>query len=158
MLKNVKCWVRDSTALSTTSLLYHRLPCTMSSTSTCVPSSKENIAKAFFDLDIFDAGPSHSEEASAEPEREVKIETPQATGFFILPTEIRLRIYDLLLVSRSSRQVSPSWSVGETDQKIVLFFVPRMPENRTMEIAILRTCKKIYHEANPILSRKGRSM
>jgi hypothetical protein len=71
--------------------------------------------------------------------------------FLTLPVEIRLQIYNLLLVSRSNDWRGRSWSVGNTDQRKVFLSMERNPKYRTMEPAILQTCKQIYHEANPIL-------
>ncbi|KAI8630237.1 hypothetical protein F5Y19DRAFT_429435 [Xylariaceae sp. FL1651] len=75
-----------------------------------------------------------------------------ARAFFgDFPVEIRLEIYDLLLVSRFNRWEHPSWSVGNTDQKLILLDHVQAQQYRTMEPAILQTCKKIYREAVPVL-------
>ena len=67
-----------------------------------------------------------------------------------IPAEIRLQLYDLLLVSRLSPKQYSSWMVGKTrQQKIALY--PHAPKFGTLDLAILRTCKKIYHEATPML-------
>lgn len=66
-----------------------------------------------------------------------------------LPTEIRLSIYDYLLVSRCDPNINPSQMDG--DKKKIFLEMPRMRDNRTMEPALLQTCKQIYFEASPIL-------
>jgi hypothetical protein len=126
------------------------------------PFKRKDIAKAFFDLDLSDAGPSNASKRAPKPTDCNRLVTtqPPATNnakgnnkatFLTLPVEIRLRIYDLLLVSRFNRMQNPSWAVGNTDQKLVLLNMIQAPQYRTMEPGILRTCKQIYHEANPIL-------
>jgi hypothetical protein len=67
-----------------------------------------------------------------------------------LPVEIRLAIYDLLLVSRFNRSDNPSSAVRNTDQKMIRLERINAPNYR-MEPAVLQTCKQIYHEAVPIL-------
>ena len=64
-----------------------------------------------------------------------------------LPTEIRLQIYDLLLVSRLQRGEGPPWAVGNTGQKVILLH----DGYKCLAPAILRTCRQIYKEAIPIL-------
>ena len=91
--------------------------------------------------------------------------------FFSLPTEIRLQIYNLLLVSRFDPTRNPWLAVGrgETNQKKITCTILDLNigddvdntndgsgyqqdrRDRTINPAILQTCKKIYHEANPIL-------
>lgn len=73
------------------------------------------------------------------------------TNFLTLPVEIRLQIYDILLISRYDRKQNPSWAVGNTNQKLIMVGVPQDPRYRTIEPGILRTCKQIYHEANSTL-------
>jgi len=72
------------------------------------PFKKKDIAKAFFDLDISDSEPSTESKTPKPRERNRLIaSTPpldEAKGnnkvtLLTLPVEIRLRIYDLLLVS-----------------------------------------------------------
>ncbi|KAN0086474.1 hypothetical protein V8E54_000162 [Elaphomyces granulatus] len=113
-----------------------------------------------------------SRPSTNEAERSSKV------TFFGLPPEIRLQIYNLLLVSRFDPTQDPSLAVGrgETNQKKITCKVldlntrdyedsdaldaydmsgywqdRRDRQDRTIEPAILQTCKKIYHEANPIL-------
>ena len=66
--------------------------------------------------------------------------------FLTLPIEIRLRVYDLLLVSGSDQKESP-FEVVETPylQHILV------GHNFPLEPGILQTCKQIHHEANIIL-------
>ncbi|KAH7264801.1 uncharacterized protein BKA55DRAFT_223318 [Fusarium redolens] len=75
----------------------------------------------------------------------------QRCGLLDLPVEIRLKIYDLLLVSRFNRCDHPYWAVGDSYQKLIMLDVLQNRRHRTMEPAILQTCKQIYHEAVPIL-------
>ncbi|KAN0086434.1 hypothetical protein V8E54_000122 [Elaphomyces granulatus] len=111
-------------------------------------------------------------ETANEAERSSKV------TFFSLPTEIRLQIYNLLLVSQFDPTRDPSSSMvvgrGETNQKKITCKVLNLntrddedsddedaydacdlsgywQDRRDLEPAILQTCKKIYHEANPIL-------
>ncbi|XXG99515.1 hypothetical protein Hte_005854 [Hypoxylon texense] len=118
------------------------------------PFSRKAIAKAFFGLDISDAEPS-SRVGSQRPKKssntEAPIKTKQKSLLLNLPAEIRLKIYDLLLVSRFNRWDNPSWSVGNTYQKLILLHFIQDRQYRTMEPAILQTCKQVYFEAVPIL-------
>ncbi|KAF2493713.1 hypothetical protein BU16DRAFT_52692 [Lophium mytilinum] len=68
-----------------------------------------------------------------------------------LPVELRLQIYNHLLISRFDRSEHPSWAVGATTRKLVSLDMPQAPQYRTMEPSILQTCKQIYREANPVL-------
>jgi hypothetical protein len=112
------------------------------------------IAKAFFGLDISDAEPS-STVGSQRPKKSSKSKAPPKTKqkslLLELPIEIRLKIYDLLLVSRFNRWDNPSWSVGNTHQKLILLGFIKDRKYRTMEPAVLQLCKQIYLEAVPIL-------
>ena len=68
-----------------------------------------------------------------------------------IPAEIRLQVYELLLVSQLNpkRQYS-AWMIGRThQQKIAL--QPHAPRFRSLDLGILGTCKKIYNEATPVL-------
>lgn len=118
------------------------------------PFSRKAIAKAFFDLDISDVEPSSTMKSqrhkkSSEDGASTKIK--QRILLLELPVEIRLIIYDLLLVSRFNRWDNPSWSVGNTHQKLILLDMIQTRENRTMEPSVLQTCKQIHLEAIPIL-------
>lgn len=124
------------------------------------PFKRKDIAKAFFDLDISDSEPSTASKTPKPRDRNRLIASKppldEAKGnnkvaLLTLPVEIRLRIYDLLVVSRFDRMENPSWAVGDTYQKVVLLHMPQIREYRTMEPGILQTCKQIYHEANSIL-------
>lgn len=108
------------------------------------PFSRKAIAKAFFGLDISDAEP-------CVRSRHPLIQSKQKSLLLDLPVEIRVKIYDLLLVSRFNRWDNPSWSVGNTYQKLVMLDFIQARQYRTMEPAVLQTCKQIYLEAVPIL-------
>ncbi|KAI0392558.1 hypothetical protein F5Y17DRAFT_436130 [Xylariaceae sp. FL0594] len=79
--------------------------------------------------------------------------------FLDLAAELRLQIYDLLLVSRlrlrdRKESVLPPLAVGNTNLKLdcvdyLPFVQPR--EFRTLEPVILQTCKQIYQQAIHIL-------
>jgi hypothetical protein len=125
-----------------------------------MPFTRRDIAKAFFDLDFSDSGPSIASKTPKPRDRNRPVAsqppTNEANGnnkvtFLTLPVEIRLRIYDQLLVSRFDRTQNPSWAVGNTDQKVVLLHMIQAPQYRTMEPGILQTCKQVYQEANSIL-------
>ncbi|KAN0086600.1 hypothetical protein V8E54_000288 [Elaphomyces granulatus] len=78
-----------------------------------------------------------------------EVEKSNKVTFFTLPAEIRLQIYDLLLINRSDtdqeRIILPTADIDESDDGIEYL------QDRTIEPAILQTCKQIYREANPIL-------
>jgi len=126
------------------------------------PVKRRDIAKANSNLDISNNEPST---ASKTPEpgqcnRLIASKPPVDTAkgsnkasLLTLPVEIRLRIYDLLLVSRFDREQNPRVAVGNTNQKKILLGskVLQFRVYRTMEPAIVQTCQQIYHEANPIL-------
>ena len=128
-----------------------------------LPFTRIAIAKAFFDLDLSDSEPSIASKTPKPRDRNRPVasqppDTNEAKGnnkvtLLTLPAEIRLRIYDQLLVSRFDRMQNPSWAVGNTDQKLVLLHMAQFPQYRTMEPGILQTCKQIYHEANSIYIR-----
>jgi hypothetical protein len=67
-----------------------------------------------------------------------------------LPYDIRFEIYDILLVSRQY-PVSLTWQAGSTSRKTVALYMSPSPLFRTLEPAILRTCRQIYREAVPVL-------
>lgn len=126
-----------------------------------MPFVTNNIAKAFFEMDLSGNGPSIARKKPKPRDRNpLVVPPPLATNevkginkvtFLTLPVEIRLRIYDELLVSRFDRTQNPSWAVGNTDQKKVMLDMIQARQYRTMEPGILQTCKQIYNEANPIL-------
>jgi hypothetical protein len=125
------------------------------------PFKRKDIAKAFFDLDLSDAGPLNAGKTPKPPHCDPPVASQSlainnAKGnnkatLLTLPAEIRLRIYDRLLVSRFDPEQNPSWAVENSDQKMVMLDMVRAPQYRTMEPGILQTCKQIYHEANSIL-------
>ncbi|KAH6842905.1 hypothetical protein B0I37DRAFT_383140, partial [Chaetomium sp. MPI-CAGE-AT-0009] len=118
------------------------------------PFSRKAIAKAFFGLDIADDQPS-SAVGRQRPKKSSKtkapIKTKQESRLLNLPVEIRLQIYDLLLVSRFNRGDNRSRSVGNTYQKLISLGSIKSRQYRTMEPAVLQTCKQVYFEAVPIL-------
>lgn len=136
-------------------LVYHNLaPSKMAS-----PFRRKDIAKALFDLDISDTEPSSFDKKLMRPRRNpschpsitITSRAEQELTLLALPAELRLRIYELLLVSWFDPAQNPSWAVGKTCQKKVSLHMIRAPQYRTMEPAILQTCKQIYQEAISIL-------
>ncbi|KAL3473605.1 hypothetical protein BJX99DRAFT_233194 [Aspergillus californicus] len=123
------------------------------------PSKREDIAKAFFNLDVSNIELSSTKSetlkpASRDSSSNLSVELtnkaePKLT-FLRLPAEIRLQIYDLLLVSRFSRD-DPAWEVRDTYKKLVVLYMMQALGCRTIEPAVLRTCRQIYHESIPIL-------
>ena len=72
-----------------------------------------------------------------------------SAAFLTLPAEIRLRVYDLLLVSRSdSKEFHPGLVETPYLQRILVGY--KFPPKYT-EPGILQTCRQIYHEASKIL-------
>jgi hypothetical protein len=125
-----------------------------------MPFRRQDIAKAFFDLDLSNIQPPSADSNRPTPScRDPQVTLPLPTtneikpksALLALPAEIRLQIYDLLLVSRFKREENPSWAVGNTCQKLVLLHMIQAPQYRTMEPAILRTCMQIYREAISVL-------
>lgn len=121
---------------------------------------KEGIAKASVSLDNSDIGSSINnttfEYASHSSSNRLQLSlTPEANKnytFMTLPVEMRLEIYDLLLVSRiKSNLLFFRLPVGRRSKKIIFIDYHQDPNQRTMEPAILQTCKQVYHEAVPIL-------
>lgn len=123
---------------------------------------REDNAKAYFDLDLSDTEPSSTDKKPRAPRRDSQSSTSVPTTnnsnnaqrnltLLALPAEIRIKIYDLLLVSRFDRKENPFWAVGKTCQKKICLQEPRAPGYRTMGPQILQTCKQIYYEANSIL-------
>ena len=72
-------------------------------------------------------------------------ETPKPCNrnctFLTLPAEIRLQIYNLLLINRRVDRIEEDEDQLKWNEE----------EDEMVEIAILQTCKQIYREANPIL-------
>ena len=114
------------------------------------PFKREHIVKALFDLDLSSSEPSTANKTSKPRDRNrpvvSKRPTNEAKGnnqvtFLTLPVEIRLQIYDLLLVSRNS--------VTGEKRSLPMFKDPG--DEPRLHPAILQTCKQIYHEANSIV-------
>lgn len=72
-------------------------------------------------------------------------ESQKPFAFLSLPTEIRLEIYDLLLICRFDRRTLSDIG-GDTSQKEL---IPSCVQG--LKPAILQTCKQVYEEAIPIL-------
>ncbi|PQE29809.1 hypothetical protein CJF32_00000472 [Rutstroemia sp. NJR-2017a WRK4] len=113
------------------------------------PFTRKAIAKAFFGLDSSDneLSDDHVGPVASQPLTTNEIKERNEVTLLTLPAEIRLRIYDYLLISRFDRRVNPSCAVGNTDQKQILLSMIRDPQYRTME----PTCKQIYREAISLL-------
>ena len=138
------------------------------------PSQEETFVKGKdttntnFDHDISYSDPSAASKTSQPHDRNCLIasEPPidktkknNKAFFLTLPVEIRLLIYDLLLIACSwdlggGRRYTPPlepggrWSSRDERQKYL--FKP------SMGTGILQTCRQIYHEANPIFYSKNR--
>jgi hypothetical protein len=102
------------------------------------PFKREDIVKALFDFDLSSSGPSTT--PKPRPRRPV-VSKRKKVSFLTLPVEIRLEIYDLLLVMRDNRK----------GQKTPFELFPADSDEVQMDLDILRTCKQIYDEASPIL-------
>jgi hypothetical protein len=121
----------------------------------------EDIAENFLDLDLSDEGPSNvimatqllprDSPVTSQPRAKDDLKCEDKTTFLTLPVEIRLRIYDILLVSRFDRSKNPSWAVGSTNQKKISLETVQASQYRTMEPRILGMCKQVYNEAVSIL-------
>ena len=122
-----------------------------------MPFKRKDIATPFFDLDFPGNKPSTANKTPNPRDRSdpVASQSPavnEARGhnnvsLLTLPVEIRLQIYNLLLVTRFSRIQDPFLAC----QTVVRLHMNRTLQSRTMEPGILQTCKQIYHEANSIL-------
>lgn len=102
--------------------------------------NRKDIAKAFFDLDISDSEPPTERKIPKPRNSQIASKPPldaakrnNTVGFLGLPLEIRLRIYDLLVVSRFDRAINPSWAVEKTYQKKVLLHM-NFRQERTMDV------------------------
>ena len=124
-------------------------------------SQRTDIAGAFFDLDSSSVGPISAgkkprpfgqiPEATFDSPTADNTKREQKITLLTLPFEIRLQIYELLLVNWVDRVKYPLWAVRNTYQrKVSLHDIPT-PQGMTMKPSILQTCKQIYHEANGIL-------
>ncbi|KAI1130666.1 hypothetical protein F5Y10DRAFT_263007 [Nemania abortiva] len=115
---------------------------------------RKAIAKAFFGLTICDAEPSsrvRSQRPKKSDNTEAPIKTKRKSLLLDLPVEIRLEIYDLLLVNRFHRLDNLNWLTGNTRPKLIPLDVRLHLQKRTIDSVVLQTCKQIYHEAVPIL-------
>jgi hypothetical protein len=118
-----------------------------------LPSTRKGIDKASFGLDISEneLSDDHVRPVASQPLTTNEIKERNEVTLLTLPAEIRLRIYDYLLISRFDRTDNPSWAVGDTNQKQILLHETKSPRYRTMEPSILGTCKQIYREGISIL-------
>ncbi|KAJ5803074.1 uncharacterized protein N7503_005524 [Penicillium pulvis] len=125
-----------------------------------MPSRRRDAVKAFVGLDFSDTESSSVENITPKPFRgdpqatvrsPTTNETKSRPSLLTVPVEIRLQIYDLLLVSRSTREDNPSWPVGDTCQVMIMLSMKKDPQQRTINPAIIRICGQIRREANPIL-------
>jgi hypothetical protein len=113
------------------------------------------MSNAVFDRERSDAEPSSTNSRNLIPyDVSATTETSDAAQkltFLGLPAEIRLEIYDILLVNRWEGPI-PSWDLRghKTGQKRVRL-LKALPDPRTISPNILRTCKQIYIEARPII-------
>lgn len=119
------------------------------------------IAKTVFDLNISDTKPTTASKESkprnhfylgvSQPLTTDELKGLKKVTFLTLPAELRLQIYNQLLVSRFDRTQNPWCAVGNTNQKVVPLHMNQAPQYRTMEPGILQTCKQIHREGNSIL-------
>ena len=72
-----------------------------------------------------------------------------STTFLTLPAEIRLRVYDFLLVSRSDQIEFPFRGAGGPYLQCIA--INYIPVPKYIEPGIAQTCKQIHHESNTIL-------
>lgn len=110
------------------------------------PFESRDIADAFVALDLSDAQPPSTDVTNPTrailPPSTTKNETKPKLGFLDLPPEIRLQIYDLLLVGRWARiALAPDFLTLSTVTKLPLLHYVYL------EPAIIRTCRLIYREA-----------
>ncbi|KAF4772339.1 hypothetical protein N7455_007662 [Penicillium solitum] len=76
------------------------------------PFRRKDVAKAFFDLSIFDTEPLTIGKKPRQPHRDpssqpsiiTRFEPEQKPTLLTLPAEIRLQVYELLLVSWCNRE------------------------------------------------------
>ncbi|KAH9905262.1 hypothetical protein F4778DRAFT_729208 [Xylariomycetidae sp. FL2044] len=118
-------------------------------------NSREDIAKASLDHHSSHAWPLLLM-GRQRPKLSSEAESPkpkQRLFLLDLPREIRLRIYDLLLVSRVHHiQIMLEAYMGE-HTKVVPWLTQyaRYLQRQTIEPAVLQTCRQIHLEAAPIL-------
>jgi len=94
------------------------------------------------------AGPS-GVDTTAAPNSVTKV-NPTQTSLLAVPPEIRVMVYDLLLVNRTMIATKPQWATHYPNQEGVVSGLEQgIP--LTIEPTILRTCKQINREASAIL-------
>lgn len=74
-------------------------------------------------------------------------------SFLTLPVELRLRIYDYVLISRCESTLNPSLMDGDKKMIMVDGRMNGKPtwSNTSISPALLQTCKTIYLEASPVM-------
>lgn len=120
-------------------------------------SETNNIANAFSDLDLSEDSRSRE---TKQPQARTQndpipslLDSPNSTresgkcAFLNLPVELRLQIYDLLLVYRRFDRMD---EVGHTNPKPIVLKLARWQRSRsqTMQPAILQTCRQIHVPAH----------
>ena len=135
------------------------------------PSQEETFLKGKdttntnFDHDISYSDPSAASKTSEPHDRSCLIasEPPidktkknNKASFLKLPVEIRLLIYDLLLIAGVlDLGYNYRWTIGPGGIWWEGLLRPYMGVGPYAEVGILRTCRQIYHEASPILYSKN---
>lgn len=120
---------------------------------------KRDIVNALFDLKLTDtkSSPAHSNRLtpscrdSRATTRSLRSQNTPRLSFLTLPVEIRLQVYEFLLLSQADPEQSPSWAVGTTSRKMITLHMIQAPHYRTLEPAILYTCTQIHREAASVL-------
>ncbi|KAH6876191.1 hypothetical protein BKA58DRAFT_381198 [Alternaria rosae] len=79
--------------------------------------------------------------------REETMEQLQSAFFGKLPAELRLKIYELVLCEQDAIVVNPDEKADTCDRRDVFKF--KTEPGRS--VSILRTCKRLYHEAIDVL-------
>ncbi|KAJ5994133.1 hypothetical protein N7451_009857 [Penicillium sp. IBT 35674x] len=124
-----------------------------------VPFRRPDLTNALLDLNLSDTKSSsaHSKRPTASRRQfQFTIRSPgkktnAKISLLTLPVEIRLQIYEFLLVSQADPEQSPSWAVGNTSRKMISLHMIQAPHYRTLEPAILYTCTQIHREAASVL-------
>ena len=126
--------------------------------------SRKPVAKAFSGLKFSSAERLKAHQVPIPPPRDplpfrsiiIINKAPQPgkiINFFAMPTEIRLRVCSLLLVSRFCHKRNPNWAVEDSNpnKMVKLSKSPAAAPHKIRGAAILQTCKRVYEEANSIL-------
>lgn len=124
-----------------------------------MPFRRPDIANALFDLNLTATKSSSAQSNRPTPSRrdlQSTIQSPRnkvnaKSSLLTLPVEIRLQIYEFLLISQADPEQSPSWAVGKTSRKMISLHMIQAPHYRTLKPAILYTCTQIHREAASVL-------